>query len=73
MTSNLKQVSKEQFFSVIIGENLNVHPRIVSDWPYRHEWRLLDNSRSLVGVTQDYVPEGTKVMDALYYLVAEGS
>jgi hypothetical protein len=47
----MQPVTREQFF--IAMENLNVHPRIVSDWPYRSEWRLQDNSRKLVGASQE--------------------
>jgi hypothetical protein len=65
----LQPVSRERFF-VAIG-NRNVHPRIVSAWPYRSEWWLLDNSRKLIGVTQEYLrrpeyPNG--LTETIYYL-----
>lgn len=65
----LQPVTREQFFAAV--GNLDVHPRIVSDWPYRSEWRLQDNSRKIVGASQER-PERPECPNGLtetaYYL-----
>ena len=63
----LREVSKEEFFASV--RNLDVHPRIVSSFPYRSEWRLQRGiSRQLIGVTQDYFPPGKKLTETRYFL-----
>jgi hypothetical protein len=62
----LKPVSRNQFF-IAIG-NYNVHPRIVSAWPYRKEWRLLDNSQKLIGVSQERPEYTNGLTKTAYYL-----
>ena len=65
----LKPVPWDQFF-IAIGD-YNVHPRIVSAWPYRKEWRLQDNSQKLIGVSQERLkrPEYTSgLTETTYYL-----
>jgi hypothetical protein len=53
----MKPVDRNQFFSEInrlSTAGINIHPRIVRDrWPYRSEWRTLDTSRRLIGVSQE--------------------
>jgi hypothetical protein len=52
----MKPVDHNQFFSEInrlSAAGINIHPRIVNDrWPYRSEWRTLDGSRRLIGISQ---------------------
>lgn len=47
----MKDVTKEQFYA-LMGP-LNVHPRIMTSYPYTSEWRLQDMSRKMVGKTID--------------------
>jgi len=64
------KVDKDEFFSVI-GQQ-NVHPRIVSSWPYRSNWHLQSGDRRLIGVSQEQpkspeYPNG--LTETIYYLM----
>jgi hypothetical protein len=65
----MKPVDRNQFFSEInrlSTAGINIHPRIVNDrWPYRSEWRTLDTSRRLIGVSQG---EATSPGATAYFL-----
>jgi hypothetical protein len=63
----LKPVTREEFFACVCP--LNVHPRIVSSWPYRSEWRLQDNSRKLIGISQEQLVRPEYPCTTIYYLV----
>lgn len=61
-------VTKEQFFTYI--SDLDVHPSIVSSWPYRSEWRVR-HTRKLCGISQERLvrpehPNG--LTETTYYL-----
>lgn len=46
----MKQVSKDEFYKAV--GPLDVHPNIVTKWPYTSEWRLQnDIARTLIGKT----------------------
>jgi hypothetical protein len=46
----VRQVSKDEFYKAV--GPLNVHPNIVTGWPYTSEWRLQnDMARTLIGKT----------------------
>ena len=71
MDQILKPVTQVEFFAHIRENALNVHPRIVSSWPYRSEWRMQDGSRRLIGVSQERpirteYPNG--LTETIYYL-----
>ena len=40
MTMTLRPATKEQFFAPIFRDKLDVHPSIVTGFPYTSEWRF---------------------------------
>lgn len=36
----MKPVSKQEFFRIVKEHELDVHPHIVSGYPFHHEWRF---------------------------------
>lgn len=36
----MRQVTREEFFAPIYAEGLDVHPTIISRFPYSSEWRF---------------------------------
>jgi hypothetical protein len=64
------KVDRDEFFSVI-GQQ-NVHPRIVSSWPYCNEWRLQAGDRRLIGVSQEQLKNSkylNGLTETIYYLM----
>lgn len=68
--TELRQVTREDFFAPIYAKNLDVHPTIVTDrYPYASEWRLHRQiGTPLVGKTVGRLEGGLAVQD--YFLVA---
>lgn len=61
----MRQVSKSEFYAAV-GQ-LNVHPKIVSGFPYECQWIFLNDPRGpLFGKTVDRVEGGLTVTD--YFL-----
>ena len=40
--SDMRQVTKSEFFAAIFDGNLDVHPRIVEPWPYTRIFEFRD-------------------------------
>lgn len=60
----MKQVSKEAFFAPIFARNLDVHPEIVSAWPYTSVWTLhRETGRPVYGKTVTRVGAGKLEFD----------
>ena len=67
----MKEVTKEQFYA-LMGP-LNVHPRIMTSYPYTSEWRLQDMSRKMVGKTNELLQQrGREALVALRQQVDRG-
>lgn len=67
----VRQTSKKGFFEPIYAKKLNVHPRIVSQFPYTCEWRFIGQFNSPVyGKTVDRIERGVVVTD---YFVSAGN
>ncbi|MFC4624195.1 hypothetical protein ACFO1V_02965 [Daeguia caeni] len=61
----MRQVSKGEFYAAV--GKLNVHPKIVSGFPYECQWIFLNDPRGpLFGKTVDRVEGGLTVTD--YFL-----
>jgi hypothetical protein len=65
----LKQVSRDEFLASIYANNLDVHPTIVTAFPYTSEWRFHRQiGKPLWGKTIDRVERGNIRTE---YFVAE--
>lgn len=63
----MRQVTKEEFYAA--AGPLNVHPQIVSGFPYTHHWIYLNNPRGpMFGKTVDRIESGLIATD--YFLSA---
>ena len=61
----MTKVSRDEFFKAVA--RMNVHPQIVTNYPYTADWRLQSEPmRQPVGRTVDRVDGGSIVTD--YYL-----
>ena len=66
----MRKVTKEQFFAPIYAKNLDVHPRIVTGFPYTSSWEFHRQvNRAVYGKTVDRVEGGRISTD--YFLVSE--
>ena len=69
----LLEVSYEEFHNSVVGE-LNCHPHIAAtNSPYVSIWEMLDYSRKPIGVTEDYLPEGSGLTKSRYYKMLQGA
>lgn len=59
-----REVSQEVFYQAM--EGLNVHPRIVTGWPYTSQFETPD--RQIYGVTVLYFPEGKALEEKRFLL-----
>lgn len=61
-----REVTKEEFYAAM--GPLDVHPQIVTRWPYTAEWRLQwGMKRAVVGKT--VITEGRGTLITTYFLV----
>jgi hypothetical protein len=55
----MRQVTREEFFKRIYSQKLDVHPTIVSGWPYTSNWTFHNQiGRPLYGKTVLYEEAG---------------
>ncbi len=63
----MKKVSRDEFYKTV--GRLNVHPQIMTNYPYTSDWRLQSEPmRQPVGRSVDRVEGGVIVTD--YYVAA---
>lgn len=60
------KVSKEAFYKPIYDKRLDVHPSIVTSFPYTSIWKFTRNGGTVYGKTVDVVEGGTVRTE--YYL-----
>jgi hypothetical protein len=59
MTKQLHEVTRDEFLATIFADGLDVHPTIVSRFPYTSEWRFHRQlGAPLYGMTIDMVEDG---------------
>lgn len=56
----MKQVTKEEFYAGIFDGRLDVHPKIVSSYPFNTHWVFRDGRMYGVELTTDVV-DGVRV------------
>ena len=67
MNTDMKKVSTEEFYKTVGG--LDVHPTIISKWPYTSLWKLhRELGTPVVGKSVVRVDRGVSVTD--YFLTA---
>ena len=72
MSMTLRPVTKEQFFAPIFRDQLEVHPSIVTRFPFTSEWRFHRQlGVPLYGKTVDRVEGGVTV--TVYLLAYEAT
>lgn len=66
----MRKVTKEQFFAPIYAKNLDVHPRIVTSFPYTSSWEFhRQTDRAVYGKTVDNVDRGR--INTEYFLTGD--